>query len=62
MLKSTVLPQAEAKGSTWNMSASQVLRFRQYYRFLMLQIFVQKPFFFGKQLIKTSEIDINAEL
>ena len=61
MLKPTVLPQAEAKGSTWNMSASLVLRFRQYYRFLMLQIFVQKPFF-GKQLIKTSEIDINAEL
>jgi len=44
-LKSTVLSQAEAKGSTWNSFASSSLRLRQHYQILTSYSFPQEHFF-----------------
>jgi hypothetical protein len=58
-LKSTVLPQAEAKGSTQIMVGFLDVRLRQHYQFLMLAFFVKQQDF-EKELMK-NEIAVNAK-
>jgi hypothetical protein len=56
----TVLPQAEAKGSTWNMLHFLGLCLSQHCKFLMLAFFVKKQYF-EKELMKIKNTAINAE-
>jgi hypothetical protein len=58
-LKLTVLPQAEAMGSTVNVLASLGLRLRQHCQFLMLDILFKTIFWEG--INKEKRISINAE-